>query len=207
MSRSLLPPNCTDLERDLDSAILSRYEKIDVPIKTIWSPYDCPAELLPWLAWQFSVDSWDSDWTENEKRSTIANSFYIHKKKGTISALRKVVEPLGFLLKVINWYEVEPQGAPHTFELKIGILEKGITDAMYSQMSMLIDDAKGCRDHLLGLQIVGETQGNIYVSVSTSAGDLTTIYPYSPEMVSVGGEYIWGSRTHLIDYTRVEPHE
>lgn len=201
----LLPPNSTQLERDIEGVIDARLSRIEVPIRHLWNPWTCPVWFLPWLAWAFSVESWDSNWSEQEKREVIANSFYIHQKKGTISAIRKVVEPLGYLLDVVNWFEKTPQGTPHTFALKIGVLNKGISDVMYSQMSTLIDDAKGCRDHLIGLELVGETQGSVFVSSSTITGDITTVYPYFPDAIELTCAIQHVGIAHLIDYTRVNP--
>ena len=35
---------------------------------------NCPADVLPWLGWALSVDDWDQDWSEQQKRSAIAAS-------------------------------------------------------------------------------------------------------------------------------------
>ncbi|EKQ5242665.1 phage tail protein I [Escherichia coli] len=58
--------------------------------------HTCPANLLPWLAWSFSVDRWDDKWPEATKRAVIRDAYFIHCHKGTIGAIRRVVEPLGY---------------------------------------------------------------------------------------------------------------
>ena len=50
MANHLLPPNATPQERAV-SETLSRTETISVPIRELWRPQECPARLLPWLAW------------------------------------------------------------------------------------------------------------------------------------------------------------
>ena len=99
---SLLPINASDLERQAAHA-LTQIQRVPIPLRQLWNPDTCPTELLPYLAWSLSVDRWDSKWTEAAKRTAIRSSHYIHSRKGTIGALRRVVEPLGYLIEVMKW--------------------------------------------------------------------------------------------------------
>jgi phage tail P2-like protein len=38
----------------------------------LWNPQTCPLAALPWLAWTLSIDKWDTDWTEERKRTATA---------------------------------------------------------------------------------------------------------------------------------------
>ena len=58
---SILPPNSTAPERAIESAS-SFVRDLVVPIRHLWNPETCPAAFLPWLAWSWSVDSWNPDW-------------------------------------------------------------------------------------------------------------------------------------------------
>ncbi|SMG67375.1 phage tail protein I, partial [methanotrophic bacterial endosymbiont of Bathymodiolus sp.] len=111
---SLLPFNATKQERDLESVLL-RSALLPVNIATVWDPQTCPIELLPWLAWALSVDTWDSEWPESTKRALIANSVQIHKTKGTVSAIERVMNALGVAAELQEWFEFN--GMPHTFRL------------------------------------------------------------------------------------------
>lgn len=91
---SLLPPNATAQERAIEAAI-ARMVDVPVPIGDLWSPEKCPAELLPWLAWAFGVDEWETDWPEEAKRAAIRDSVAIHRKKGTVWAIRRVLRNAG----------------------------------------------------------------------------------------------------------------
>ncbi|WP_332113935.1 phage tail protein I, partial [Escherichia coli] len=42
-------------------------EKTPVSIRELWNPDTCPANLLPSLAWAFSVHTWDEKWPEEPK--------------------------------------------------------------------------------------------------------------------------------------------
>lgn len=93
MSKDLLPTGSTQLERAASEATVI-IGGIRVPLRTLWNPQQCPLPLLSYLAWTFSVDRWDDNWPEATKRQVIADSYRIHKLKGTIAALRHTVEPL-----------------------------------------------------------------------------------------------------------------
>ncbi|KDM92901.1 phage tail protein I [Photobacterium galatheae] len=199
---NILPPNATRAEVAIANAITP---ELPVTVRDLWDPWQCPVAFLPYLAQSFSVDRWDANWSEQEKRAAIDAAFFVHKHKGTIAAVRRVVEPLGFLIDVIEWWEKSPQGPPHTFELIVGVLDKGITDEMYSQMVNLIYDAKPLRSHLTGLAIYAETRGSLYFGAATYCGDMTTVYPYEPGTVSVSGVYYHAGREHTIDSVSVYP--
>lgn len=86
-------------------------------------------------------------------------AFYIHRHKGTIGAVRRVVEPLGYLINVIEWFHTDGADPPGTFRLDIGVLETGITEEMYQEMERLIADAKPLSRHLIGLNILQDIPG------------------------------------------------
>ena len=87
---TLLPPNATPLERALDGAI-ARVSAIDAPIGTLFDPATIAAAWLPWLAFGLSVDSWDADWTEADKRAAVAGSIALHRTKGTRRSVETVL--------------------------------------------------------------------------------------------------------------------
>lgn len=96
MSDVLLPGNTTPQERALEQAT-ARVGSVGVSgISQQWDPLTCPASLLPWLAWAFSVDEWDATWPDEFKRRTIAESVSIHQRKGTVSSVRRVLQNAGY---------------------------------------------------------------------------------------------------------------
>ncbi|MCX2525492.1 phage tail protein I [Larsenimonas rhizosphaerae] len=203
MSR-LLPPNSTELER-LAAEALTDLERVPVPLRTLMSPEDCPLPLLPYLAWALSVDRWDTTWSEATRRGVVKAAFYVHSRKGTISALRRVVEPLGYLLDIEEWWQQSPEGEPGTFTLRIGVLNQGITDAMYTELTRLISDAKPLTRHITGLDLLGETRGPLYVGAVVHDGDTTTVYPYSPEFIVSRGPLYHAALLEAFDTTTIYP--
>jgi len=67
-TQRLLPGNSTPLELQAARA-LSQIQRVPIPIRLLWNPDLCPLALLPYLAWSFSVDRWDSTWSESTKTS------------------------------------------------------------------------------------------------------------------------------------------
>ncbi|MFP5497048.1 phage tail protein I [Pseudomonas sp. P7779] len=199
---SLLPINSTQLERAIEAAT---DEVTDVPLRELYNPDTCPAHLLHQLAWAWSVDRWDNNWSEAIKRSAIRSAFYVHAHKGTIGALRRVVEPLGYLIEVQEWWQTTPKGVPGTFALKVGVLDTGITEEMYQELTWLIDDAKPVSRHLTGLAISLETAGHVHIGVCVTDGDEIDVYPPMQRDIEVSGYVRLGGREHTIDTMDIYP--
>jgi phage tail P2-like protein len=199
---SLLPLNSTQMERAIEAALA---EKTEIPLRALYNPDTCPAHLLPWLAWTWSVDRWDNKWSEAVKRSAIRSAFYVHAHKGTIGALRRVVEPLGYLIEVLEWWQTIPNGVPGTFALKVGVLETGITEEMYLELERLIDDAKPVSRQLSGLAISLESAGRVFIGVCVYEGDELSVYPPTQRDIDVSGYLAIGGREHHIDTMDIYP--
>lgn len=107
--------------------------------------------------------------------ANIRDAYFIHCHKGTIGAIRRVVEPLGYLINVTEWWE--NSDPPGTFRLDIGVLESGITEAMYQEMERLIADAKPASRHLIGLNITRDIPGYLFAGGVAYDGDVITVYP------------------------------
>ncbi|NER60442.1 phage tail protein I [Pseudomonas sp. MAFF212428] len=195
--QSLLPLNSTPLERAVEAASV---EELQIALRTLYNPDTCPAHLLYQLAWAWSVDRWDEKWSEAVKRSVIRSAFYIHAHKGTIGALRRVVEPFGYLIEVVEWFQTVPEGVPGTFALKVGVSDEGISEEIYRELTWLIDDARPVSRHMTGLAISMETTGVVYLGASLYDGDELDIYPPAPRDIEVTGSIGRGGREHTIDY-------
>ncbi|MDX7987658.1 phage tail protein I [Xenorhabdus sp. 12] len=202
MNNRLLPTGSSPLEVAAAEA-LSTLADIPVPIRDLWHPDRCPVRLLPYLAWAWSVDRWDMDWSESTKREAIKVAMFVHKHKGTIGAIRRVVEPFGYLIRVTEWWQ--NQDPPGTFRLDIGVMETGITQETYFELERLIFDAKPASRHLAGLSIQLETGGSVYCAATCYDGDVLTVYPYLPQAITVSGTDVVGAAIHVIDNMRITP--
>ncbi|WP_167374138.1 phage tail protein I [Bathymodiolus platifrons methanotrophic gill symbiont] len=151
MSESLLPPNAIAQERILEE-VVGQGTDLPIPIRDLWKPESCPAELLPWLAWALSVDEWDSDWPDLIKRSVIEQSVAIHRKKGTVHSVRRALEILGVQVELREWFE--QKGEPHTFSLTAWAGENYradgeplLTPHYYAALQRSVNAVKPVRSH------------------------------------------------------------
>ena len=109
---SLLPLNATPFERALEAALS---QDLDIPIRKLWSSADCPAGLLPYLAWAMGVEEWDPGWPVAVKRAVVANAFAIHREKGTLAGLKRVLDTAGAEYEYLE----RPAGVAMTARLSI----------------------------------------------------------------------------------------
>lgn len=148
---SLLPPNSTDLERKFAEA---GKDAFDLPsIRIIKDIDQVPAQFLPFIAWQKSVDYWDEDWQEALKRNVIKNSREQHRIKGTAAAIKRVLEPFGYEVKLIEWFQAEPNLIPGTFNLELNMIGKSLNAETYSEINRLVSESKAASRHLAKLTV------------------------------------------------------
>ncbi|MEL7940973.1 phage tail protein I [Pseudomonas delhiensis] len=175
MSSRLLPLNATALERLL-ADVMSR--DLAVCTRDLMNPDSCPVEFLPYLAWAYSVDRWRADWSESTKRKAIRDAYYVHAHKGTIGALRRVVEPLGYALEVSEWWQQNPEGTPGTFSIGIDQGSKPMPDEVQRELERLIDDAKPVSRQFDYITISGSLLGPNGIAAAVSSSDAADlIYP------------------------------
>ena len=167
---SLLPSNRTPLEQALAQVSM---EKPDLPnvLRRMISPATCPVELLPWLALQRSVDRWDPTWSEAIKRKVVKDSFEVHQRKGTVAALRQVVEPFADLIDITEWHQLEPKGEPGTFSMSLALFESGLSEQGLVELERIIGDTKPISRHLVGLSITYSPKGELFLGGSIFTGD------------------------------------
>jgi phage tail P2-like protein len=147
MNNELLPPNATAQEIAL-AAATSRISDVPVPIRTLYQPAAAPSQVLPSLAWSYSLDEWDTTWTEAQKRQAITDSIYVHRHKGTIGAVKRAVNALGFGVEVQEWFRQLPLGDPYTFRLLLTAEQSGIPQAGMLRLQDVVDATKNLRSHL-----------------------------------------------------------
>ncbi|WP_341204786.1 phage tail protein I [uncultured Sulfitobacter sp.] len=111
---TVLPPNAQQVELDLEQ-MSGRLLGFGDPIAALWDASACPEHLLPYLAWGFSVEVWDSAWPEAYKRQVLVNAVQVHRAKGTVGSVRRALSGIGFRTDISEWFEYG--GDPHTFLL------------------------------------------------------------------------------------------
>ncbi|ENT2840951.1 TPA: phage tail protein I [Klebsiella michiganensis] len=180
MSNSLLPPSSGDWLRYTEAGT-TRLSAITVALRTLWTPTVCPIDLLPYLAWALSVDRWDKGWPAERKIAAIQRSYWLHRRKGTRAAVRRVIEDMGFSATFAEWFDVGDE--PGTFRLEVDINEVGLTQKTLAELNRLIDDAKPVSRHLSRFSVAVKVQGNIHTGSSLHCGEIVSVYPetYEPD--------------------------
>lgn len=202
---SLLPSNSTALERSLESVMKARMDGISVPIRQLWSPDECPTHLLPWLAWALSADQWKSEWSEAQKRSYLRNAYYIHKHKGTLGAVRRLLDSLGFDLRIVEWWETTPRGDPYTFEIRITPEDGDFERALALDWQGLLALAKNVRSHLTKVSMESVIDGAPAIGAVSTYGLHLLIEPTLPDADVYSLETVADQFSDLIETFSILP--
>ncbi len=176
ISNHLLPLGSTPLEKRAAEILKSAVEN-PIIIADLINPERCPPQLLAYLAWAFSVDKWDENWTDEVKRIAIKQAFFVHKHKGTIAAVKRVVEPIGYLVELKEWFAMQPQGKAGTFSLTVEVSETGLSEQTYNELVRLINDVKPVSRHLIQLAIAISPTGSLNIFTGQQTGEIITVNP------------------------------
>ncbi|HEI9840671.1 phage tail protein I [Klebsiella pneumoniae] len=173
--------NGSSLLEQRAAAACAYISDLSVPLRDLWNPWKCPVKFLPYLAWAFSVDRWEETWSEKEKRQAVSDAFWIHQRKGTVAAVRRVIETLSYSMTLQEWWEVaDPAG---TFRLEINLNDIGITEPMIYELERIIGDAKPVSRHISQLTLLQHSRGLASIGAAVSDGEIITVYPagYRPD--------------------------
>lgn len=171
----LLPPSATKQERALALAT-SRVSDVPLPIRTLWNPDTCPLDLLPWLAWALSVDTWDPNWSESIKRGVVRSAVSTARMKGTRKAVTDALSALGAGAVLVEWFEKSPAGTPHTFT--VNIVAQDTSTEMQAAMNSEIRRTKPLRSHYdivfgvaaeMSLNLVGILRATVFTRLDGRA--------------------------------------
>lgn len=182
----LLPSNSSALERSL-AKTGAPISSLPTPARHVRNPSTCPANLLPFLAWELSVDEWNPGWGEDVKRAVIAASIAIHRHKGTIGAVRRALAAIfgdtGFTLiegadagyydgskhyNGLHFYGREPNWAKYSV-----LIAKPITIQQAAAVRRILAWVAPARCHLLALnfeQALNSYDGSIHYNNTFTHG-------------------------------------
>jgi phage tail P2-like protein len=150
INQSLLPPNASSLLKDLENVGIKSLN-LETLNRFVNNPSSAPANILPWLAWALSVDDWSDNWPEAIRRNVIKASIEIHRKKGTIGALKKALEAFNYEnITIEEWFEYG--GDPYFFRVFFDVVESGFDINILSQIQKIIQNTKNARSHLESLR-------------------------------------------------------
>lgn len=185
----LLPPNATPLERAI-SQMMGRIDTLAVPIRDTWNEDICPENLLPWLANAFSVDDWLRGWSEEQQRAVIKSSVTVHRRKGTIGAVKDALAALSINVQIQEWHRQVPVGEPYTFKLFLGVDQSGITQAAQLGLFEVIARAKNLRSHMDGITITVTSQTALHVASAAGVGSILSLTNYQWPQIAIHEDQI-----------------
>ncbi|MHA1540019.1 MAG: phage tail protein I [Alphaproteobacteria bacterium] len=174
--KTILLPNASQLQRDLERIFAKRIAALGAPNRAVTDPDQCPAHVLPWLAWEMSVDVWNEDWAEEIRREVIKASLHVHKRKGTIGSLKRALSALNLNLRVEEWFSYG--GDPYTFRVFIEVSTAGFDIMKMDEVMAVIIASKNARSHLESLRAFLTTRTETpTIGAAFISGEVTTIYP------------------------------
>jgi len=147
---SLLPHNATQLERALEAAADLGLDP-DI-IRGVADSARCPPNFLPWLAWSWKVEGWESAYTDEQRRALIREAIPVHKTKGTVGAIRRVLKAVRVNADYKEWREI-PSAAPYTFQVTAWANDNRpgegsiISPQLEERLRALVDATKNERSH------------------------------------------------------------
>ena len=176
---SILPPNTTRFEREIETVGGPRIDGLPAPFRTLWRSAECPAPFLPWLAWQWSVDTWDPAWPTNIKRAVIDAAPDLHRVKGTPHALSEAMTALGLQITVQEWFQYGGQPYRFRVEVDFGDALVDITQTTLNQIETAALEAKNVRSWLDELTVV-TTYRDQPRAVAACYGLVELTIPFTP---------------------------
>lgn len=137
-------PSVVALTEALADVLAARPAEIDrlfiyLAIDTLEEP------LLDILAYDFKVDWWDPDYSLEEKRRTLKDSWRVHKLLGTKAAVETAISAIYPDTKVSEWWEYG--GRPYHFRISVNVSEETIASEKLRQVLARVRYYKNLRSH------------------------------------------------------------
>lgn len=175
-NESLLPPNATSLLKDLEAVF---GDAIDLPTlnRFVNNPDEAPANILPWLAWAVSVDDWSDGWSEEVRRNVIKASIEVHRRKGTIGALKKALQAFNYTNVIVEeWFDYGAD--PYFFRVFFDVIEPGFDVSILPQVQKVIESTKNARSHLESLRAyLSAEMGLVNIGSMIISKEVTSLEP------------------------------
>jgi phage tail P2-like protein len=209
-NQSLLPPNATKLLKDLEKVAADSID-LATPNRFVHNPDLAPVNILPWMAWAVSVDDWSDSWSEEIRRNVIKASVEVHRRKGTIGALKKALEAFNYTnVKVEEWFSYG--GNPYCFKVSLEIVDVGFDFSIIGEIERIIKNTKNARSHLEVLKAYLTTKPAwFYIGSFVVSKDITTLYP----VIYTGDDFLVNNNLNQSfsavfiskEITTIYPHE
>lgn len=111
-----------------------------------------PEDILDILALDFKVDWWDANYTLEEKRKTLRDSWSVHRTLGTKGAVEKALAAIYADTRVSEWFEYG--GRPYCFKLLIDTSYEDVDPVKHRRVLDRLAFYKNLRSHLDGIEYI-----------------------------------------------------
>lgn len=108
-------------------------------------------DVLDILAHDFKVDWWDPNYSLEEKRRTIKDSWRVHKTLGTKAAIETALRAIYPKVRAEPWFEYEG-GKPYHFRLHIDLSNELWAEGKPQRVLDRVRFYQGLRDHMDSVQ-------------------------------------------------------
>lgn len=142
-------------KRPAEIGLLSIYARID----------ELPEDLLDILAYDFKVDWWDAQYSIEEKRRTLKDSWRVHKILGTKAAVETAISAIYPNTRVEEWWEYG--GEPYHFRVWINLTDDDVDSERMRRVLGRMNFYKSLRSHndevfyFTELGAMPQVQGNV----------------------------------------------
>ncbi|WP_105198587.1 phage tail protein I [Escherichia albertii] len=209
MDKLLPPPPIASDERfsTLANIAAERFAQLDLTALMIYLVDLVDASALPALAEQFHVqglEGWLFTTDEQEKRELIKQAIELHKYKGTVWAVRRVLEILSLPGTIAEWFEYG--GKAYFFKVDIELVDKGMDENLFNELVELIHEYKNTRSKLEALIVWIINQSAIpVISCALYGGELTTLLPFQIREVQQNTTIFYGTGQWSLEITSIYP--
>lgn len=209
MDKLLPPPPLASDERFsiLANIAAERFAQLDLTALMVYLVDLVDASALPALAEQFHVqglEGWLFTTDEREKRELIKQAIELHKYKGTIWAVRRVLEILSLPGTISEWFEYG--GKAYFFKVDIELVDKGMDENLFNDLVELIHEYKNTRSKLEALIVWIINQSAIpVIGCALYGGELTTVLPFQIREVQQNTSIYYGTGQWSLEITSIYP--
>lgn len=149
-------PELSRLSEDTDKARI--YTRID----------ELPEKALDILAEDFKVDWWDGNYSIEEKRRTLKDSWNVHRRLGTPWAVVAAISAIYEGTTVQEWFEYG--GEPYHFRLLIPVDETTLDPKKHSTVIRLVNYYKNLRSVLEDAEYRGTGGTALFYTAAAFSG-------------------------------------
>ncbi|EHX7847404.1 phage tail protein I [Escherichia coli] len=209
MDKLLPPPPLASDERFsiLANIAAERFAQLDLTALMVYLVDLVDASALPALAEQFHVqglEGWLFTTDEREKRELIKQAIELHKYKGTIWAVRRVLEILSLPGTISEWFEYG--GKAYFFKVDIELVDKGMDENLFNNLVELIHEYKNTRSKLEALIVWFINQSAIpVIGCALYGGELTSVLPFQIREVQQNTSIYYGTGQWSLEITSIYP--